>query len=153
MFIFTRALVATFGLQLATQKKKLGIIWVGYSSLPFEHWTCQVLGLLNIVVFVAIRIPQHLHTQANAQDIQPPTNRKRRFLYVPLRRAVLPPQAHGELQLHQPSYLLCTFFACMTVGPLPGDTHQVKTRILRLQLCIEHQHWANAQLMHLHTRG
>ena len=30
---------ATFGLQI-------GIIWVGYSSLPFEHWTCQALGLL-----------------------------------------------------------------------------------------------------------
>jgi hypothetical protein len=34
-------------------------------------------------------------------------------------------------------------FLCMHDS---GHTHQVKHRILRIQVCIEHQHWAHAQL-------
>jgi len=49
-----------------------------------------------------------------------------------------------------PTILLALHFLCMHSS---GHTHQVKHRIFRMQVCIEHQHWANAQLMHLHTQG
>ena len=51
---------------------------------------------------------------------------------------------------NRPATAIALHFLCMHDS---GHTHQVKhriLRILRMQVCIEHQHWANTQLMHLH---
>ena len=54
----------------------------------------------------------------------------------------------GRLQQACTSHLTC--FALSLHDSHIGHTHQVKhriLRILRMQVCIEHQHWENAQLM------
>ena len=58
----------------------------------------------------------------------------------------------GRLQQACTSHLTCFALSLHNTR----HTHQVKHRILRIfrmQVCIEHQHWANAQLMHLHMQG
>jgi len=58
----------------------------------------------------------------------------------------------GRLQQACTSHLTCFALSLHDTR----HTHQVKhriLRILRMQVCIEHQHWANAQLMHLHMQG
>ena len=53
----------------------------------------------------------------------------------------------GDCNRPAPAILLALHFLCMTLGThIRSNTYRI-LRILRMQVCIEHQHWANAQLM------